>query len=80
MIIAMIAMTTPLISCSIFTPEIKVIVDSTCEWFEDQQITEETRAWIRSSKPPAYVIADLKRISENTQLSIDKCPHITRRN
>ena len=74
-------MTTSLAACNgFFTPEINVTVDSTCEWFEDQQITNETRAWIKANEPPAYVIADLKKISENTRLSIMKCPHITRRN
>ena len=78
-IVVAVAMTT-LTACSWFMPTIEVTVDTTCDWFEDQQASRPTKEWLRNSETPEHVDDFIRRVGENTQLSIRNCNHIERRN
>ena len=48
-------------------PEIKVTIDQTCDWFEDQRFSEETKNWLRNraeSSVPTDVRAALEAMDE----------------
>lgn len=65
-----------LTGCSLLTPTVRVHVDTTCDWFEDQRFSQATKDWLRSLERPEHVEEDLRRVAQNTQLSLQNCLHL----
>jgi hypothetical protein len=48
-------------------------VTKDCMWYERVGFSDDTKKWIKESKPPEFVVKDLRQVARNNDIYKEVC-------